>query len=243
MCAMRLLLHGLLLCLISSLCIGQAAAAVRVGNFVWEDLDKDGVQDSGEQGIPGVTVQIWNSAMTSLVGSAVTNATGNYQIMVPDNANYRMRVILPYAGDRFTLPNVGSDTTDSDILSSSTNIGTSNVYTFASGVVANLSLDAGVISDPMRDHNIGDKVFRSNVDGLQTSTTFGRSGVTVELLNTAGVTLQSMVSGSSGHYSFKALPGTYRLRFTHPSEVPTPMQDNGTDDSLDSDIDENGYTD
>ena len=29
----------------------------RIGNFVWHDLDEDGVQDDGEPGIPGVHVR------------------------------------------------------------------------------------------------------------------------------------------------------------------------------------------
>ncbi|RYD48036.1 MAG: hypothetical protein EOP85_04360 [Verrucomicrobiaceae bacterium] len=216
-------------------------AAVEVGNFVWEDLDKDGIQDSGEPGVRGATVQLWNSAVTLLAGSAVTDAAGRYQMTVPDNAQYRMRVILPYAGDRFTLANVGSDSTDSDIVPGSTNIGLSGVYTFAAGRTTAQTLDAGVISDPMKDHNIGDYVFKPEVNGLQGS--WSVNNATVELMNAAGTVLQTTTSNVDGHYSFKAPPGTYRMRFTHSLYRPSPWKDQGSDDTVDSDIDEDGYTD
>ncbi len=46
---------------------------INVGNFVWDDLDHDGRQDTGEPGLANVTVQLWNSAKTRLIDSDVTN--------------------------------------------------------------------------------------------------------------------------------------------------------------------------
>ena len=31
---------------------------VNIGNFIWDDLDSDGIQDVGEPGLPGITVQL-----------------------------------------------------------------------------------------------------------------------------------------------------------------------------------------
>ncbi|RYD19763.1 MAG: hypothetical protein EOP88_17755 [Verrucomicrobiaceae bacterium] len=222
---------------------GHALAAVSVESRVWEDLNKDGRQDPGEPGLQGATVQMWNPDFTVVAGSAVTNSSGNCQMTVPSGAQYRMRVILPFPGDRFTLSNVGADAADSDILPSSTHIGNSDIYTFAPALTVASTLDAGAISDPMRDHNIGDKVFRAPIDGTQNESAPGRSNTTVQLLNPAGAVLQSMVTDATGFYSFKAPPGTYRLRFTHPVEIPTAWKDAGSDDTLDSDIDADGYTD
>ena len=51
-----------------------------VGDWVWYDLDGDGVQDDGEEGIAGVTVTLqekqgsnWNDA-----GSVITDSNGYY---------------------------------------------------------------------------------------------------------------------------------------------------------------------
>lgn len=47
-----------------------------IGNYVWKDLDCDGVQDCNEPGIKGVTVKLyWNNI---LVGSEVTDSCGRY---------------------------------------------------------------------------------------------------------------------------------------------------------------------
>ncbi|MFM7068870.1 MAG: SdrD B-like domain-containing protein, partial [Actinomycetes bacterium] len=48
--------------------VGFAPQAASVGDFVWWDADRDGVQDPGEQGIAGVTLSITNAD-----GSPVTD--------------------------------------------------------------------------------------------------------------------------------------------------------------------------
>ena len=51
-----------------------------LGNFVWKDVNGDGIQDLGEPGIGGVVVQLaitWPDASTTLV-KTVTDATGAY---------------------------------------------------------------------------------------------------------------------------------------------------------------------
>ena len=46
--------------------------AVSVGDFVWSDTGRDGVQDAGEPGIAGVTV-----TLTGPTGLPVTDVNGN----------------------------------------------------------------------------------------------------------------------------------------------------------------------
>jgi len=52
-------------------------APVEIGNFVWADTDRDGVQDAGEPAIPGVTVHLYDATGT-LVATDTTDANGNY---------------------------------------------------------------------------------------------------------------------------------------------------------------------
>ncbi len=47
-----------------------------IGNYVWCDEDRDGIQDPNEPVLPGVTVQLYQGA--AVVASTVTNASGNY---------------------------------------------------------------------------------------------------------------------------------------------------------------------
>ena len=52
---------------------------IEIGNRVWLDTDKDGIQDAGEAGISGITVTLClASAPTTAVSTAVTDANGNY---------------------------------------------------------------------------------------------------------------------------------------------------------------------
>ena len=53
-------------------------APLQIGNRVWWDNDEDGIQDADEVGIAGVTVRLYDSTGTTLLGTTVTNASGNY---------------------------------------------------------------------------------------------------------------------------------------------------------------------
>jgi hypothetical protein len=221
---------------------GGFVIATSVGNFVWSDRDQDGVQDAGEPGIEGVIVQIWNAALTQMIDSTVTDAQGRYAVVVPAGASYRVRVVKKYPGDAFTVKDAAADDlTDSDINPSGPYAGFTDSFSIATNVISTVTRDIGIIEDPMRNHTIGDTVFRADAGGLQGGSTV--SGVPVDLLDASGAVLQSTVSGSGGFYSFLAPPGNYRLRFgTPPGMLPTPHRDAGLDDTLDSDIDANGMT-
>ncbi|HEV7698911.1 MAG TPA: SdrD B-like domain-containing protein, partial [Pyrinomonadaceae bacterium] len=51
-------------------------APIEIGNRVWRDLNGNGVQDPGENGMANVQVHLYQGA--SLVGTAVTSANGEY---------------------------------------------------------------------------------------------------------------------------------------------------------------------
>ncbi|MBV9790757.1 MAG: carboxypeptidase regulatory-like domain-containing protein, partial [Chloroflexi bacterium] len=119
---------------------------INVGNFVWHDLNSNGVQDAGEPGIAGVTVQLWNGAKTALLDNATTNANGNYTLVAPLPGDYRVRVLLP-SGASFTTLDVGAnDQIDSDINPTGTNFGFTNVYTFGSNLISITTIDAGLLN-------------------------------------------------------------------------------------------------
>lgn len=118
---------------------------INVGNFVWNDLDDDGVQDAGEPGLGGITVQLWNSAKTQLIHSTVTNASGLYTLIAPTPGDYRVRVLRPTGSDQFTVKDSlnATDQTDSDINSTGINLGFTDVYTFAANLISITTIDAG----------------------------------------------------------------------------------------------------
>src|SRR5687768_9872583 len=111
---------------------------VNIGNFVWDDLDKDGRQDAGEPGLPGITVQLWNSSKTQMIDNAVTNASGIYTVTAPTPGTYRVRVLLPGPDDEFSPRDQagGNDQLDSDIIddTNSLSYGFTLTFTLASNV-------------------------------------------------------------------------------------------------------------
>ena len=53
------------------------AAPSSIGDFIWEDLDRDGVVDPGESGIAGIVVNLLDAA-GNVVATTTTDASGNY---------------------------------------------------------------------------------------------------------------------------------------------------------------------
>lgn len=217
-----------------------AAVPINVGNFVWEDIDGDGVQDAGEPGMAGVRVQLWNGAKTSLLDSAITNASGNYSLVAPGPGQFRVRVLLPDSDVRFSPKDRGgSDFLDSDIHPSGADFGFTDVYTFSSSLVSITSIDAGILLPSA----IGDRVWDdADEDGIQDPGEAGIGGITVQLWNDArNQLLDSTSTGGDGIYTLVApAPGNYRVRVLRPSNGFSFSPKDRSDDALDSDIHPDG---
>ncbi len=86
-----------------------------LGDFVWNDADADGVQDTGETGIPNVTVELYTNADCSgtAAQSTTTNSSGNYSFTNLAPGTYSVKFVTP-SGYALSPANQGDDTTDSD---------------------------------------------------------------------------------------------------------------------------------
>ena len=117
-----------------------------MGNFVWHDLDADGRQDAGEPGLGGIVVQLWNGAKTQLIDQTATNASGNYALTAPTPGDYRVRVVLPSAGDQFSPKDnaAAGDQQDNDVNPSGASLGFTDIYNFASNLISITTIDAGL---------------------------------------------------------------------------------------------------
>jgi cell division septation protein DedD len=221
---------------------------INVGNFVWDDLDQDGVQDAGEPGLSGLVVQLWNDGKTQMIDSTVTNANGNYTLVAPTPGSYRVRVVLPGAGDAFSPKDQTDDTDDSDFNSD----GFTDTYVFASNLISISSIDAGVVvfrtPTPTRTPtpiNLGNFVWDDlDEDGVQDPGEPGLEGITVQLWNNALTQMiDSTVTNANGNYTLVApLPGSYRVRVLLEGNDSFSPKDQ-TDDTDDSDFNDNGFTD
>ncbi len=90
-----------------------------ISNFVWADLNGNGLQDTGEPGLPEIEVNLYfvNAAGEIIaLMSTFTNAAGFYSFGMLPGSSYVVKVIPP-SGYIFTTPDVGTDDTiDSDVL-------------------------------------------------------------------------------------------------------------------------------
>jgi hypothetical protein len=221
------------------------AGGIVIGNRVWVDLDADGLQDAGEPGAAGVTVQLWNPARTVMLASTTTSALGNYSVVAAGPGDYRMRFLRPLGTDSFSPVDVGVDEqVDSDVHSSRDLFGFTEVLTLAPNLISTTVVDAGLIRAPI---GIGNRVWNDyDGDGLQAPDEPGLVGYTVRLTNAAkDVVYDSAVTVNDGVYQLHAPgPGAYRVRLV--SSAPFPPKNAG-DDALDSEINptepDRGYTD
>ncbi|HIC88592.1 MAG TPA: hypothetical protein EYP04_04220, partial [Anaerolineae bacterium] len=84
-----------------------------LGDYVWHDGNADGIQDTGEQGIPDVTVKLYDSSHT-LITTTTTDATGHYTFTNLAAGDYYIEFVPP-AGYAFSPKDQGGDDTkDSD---------------------------------------------------------------------------------------------------------------------------------
>jgi hypothetical protein len=114
-----------------------------LGDFVWHDVNKNGIQEAGEPGIAGVTVKLFDCA-SNLLASTTTNASGLYLFNNLAPGGYSVQFVLS-TGYAFTLQNQGAD--DAKDSDASTSTGMTGCYTLAAGET-NLTVDAGMFQPP-----------------------------------------------------------------------------------------------
>ncbi|HDG5373292.1 TPA: fibrinogen-binding adhesin SdrG C-terminal domain-containing protein, partial [Staphylococcus aureus] len=177
-----------------------------LGDYVWEDTNKDGKQDANEKGIKGVYVILKDSNGKEL-DRTTTDENGKYQFTGLGNGTYSVEFSTP-AGYTPTTANAGTDdAVDSDGLT------TTGVIKDAD----NMTLDSGFYKTPK--YSLGDYVwYDSNKDGKQDSTEKGIKDVTVTLQNEKGEVIGTTKTDENGKYRFDNLDsGKYKVIFEKPA--------------------------
>lgn len=225
------------------------AGTVAVGDRAWLDINRDGVQDAGEPGVPYIQAELYVNGQTcgTNVPTAVTSTDSNgYYLFTGLPANnyfvcFRVSTpSLPAGGYEVTTINAGgNDLTDSDA-----NITTG--VTAATGALAagesDHTLDLGIRTTvlPANQVSVGNFVwFDHNGDGDQDAGESGVAGVLVTVYHaSSNRPIATMPTDAAGNYLFTGLPSaSYYVIFdlsTIPAGFSVTTQDVGVD-TADSD--------
>ena len=185
----------------------------RIGDRVWLDSNRNGLQDAGEAGLGGVRVQLFEWQSGEFVDSVESTSTGEYGFTGLPPGDYFVRFPTEtYSADgmsmwRLTVPDAGSDdNVDSD--GSLPDGETGRLIVPAGGNLRNV--DGGYY---FVNGGVGDLVWRDdNSDGEQSPGEPGLGGVTVTLLTSTGMIVAQQVTNPAGEYFFPEVPpGDYYL--------------------------------
>jgi len=185
-----------------------AYVTATVGDFVFLDLNENGIQDNDDEGLAGIELSIANMSGT-VMGTLITGADGFYEFIDLVPGEY---VISAAVSDLFlpTLLNVGNDTIDSDLQSLMGAFGVSpfslcsgqNEQTIDLGLVNNFAN----ISGQLYEDSKADSLF----NGLDTAVV----AVEVILYNTDNEIIQTTTTDQNGIYTFDdILAGEYYTLF------------------------------
>ncbi|WP_185376325.1 SdrD B-like domain-containing protein [Listeria booriae] len=166
-----------------------------IQSFVYNDANGNGQKDSGEAGISGVHVTLYNAAGTK-VADAMTDSSGAYSFNAIKPGKYYAKADIPANYKYQSGAYFGND-------------GATNYFTVASEQTLRNELNLGLAS-----------LNNSAISGLVTdaATSTGLANIRVELHDVQGNLVTSVQTDSSGHYGFEGLQaGNYYTKVVIPS--------------------------
>ncbi len=208
------------------------APLVGLGTTVFFDDDNNGIQDAGEASVPGVTIELLDSA-GNVIATTTTDADGNYQFTGLTEGVYTVKV--PASNFAAGGPLEGALTSTGNDVAGSAPAADNNVDLDDNGfnmgdmvITSPVTLTAG--DEPEGDFNptvdfgfyapdaptvgLGTTVFfDENNDGVQDAGEAPIAGVTVQLLDANGNVVAMTTTDADGNYEFTGLPeGTYSVK-------------------------------
>ncbi|WP_228446208.1 SdrD B-like domain-containing protein [Staphylococcus schleiferi] len=191
----------------------EKAENFRIGNRVWEDVNKNGKQDAGEPGVANVKVEL-RDKNHQLLQTVHTNGNGEYIFTGVKKGAYFIQFHTP-EGYKPTVTHATSSTMEND---------SNGRRAFVENVDKDdLTIDFGLIkntNEAEKIYKIGDFVWEDvNKNGKQDVGEPGIAGVTVIILNDKEEEVGRTVTDAQGHYVFDHIKnGRYSVLFETPKE-------------------------
>ncbi|HRQ29486.1 MAG TPA: SdrD B-like domain-containing protein [Saprospiraceae bacterium] len=224
--------------------LGLIKVEAQLGDRVWLDVNKNGIQEESETGLNGIQIRLYNEAgdwiKTTWSGNhPVSGKTGYWSFYNLPIGYYYVRFVIPVEYSNSKAFQGNSSIFDSDITHKF-GPGTTDMLFLPDGFTQ-LDIDAGLFLETYS--SMGDLVWEDiNGNGIQDQDEPGINDVTVQLFNEQKVFLKQTKTANgddqtSGIYFFDYLPsGKYYLRILVPSAYYVATPSGGSDPGKDSDI-------
>jgi len=198
-----------------------------IGDFVWLDLNQNGLADPGETGLANVEIEITDGATTFTV---FTDFDGYWSAIVPDgdwtiavvSSNFALNgplanMLPTYDADGVVSPNVTVITVSGGVVTTPDSLPEGNLgidfgyrldgaFGIAGTVLTNDTRILGIADDIDDFYDDGTDMDAGPLDETELE------GILVYLYTESGILLGTQFTDSQGGYAFTGLPaGTYRV--------------------------------
>ncbi len=176
-----------------------------LGNLIWFDQNRDGIRQTGERGVPGVCVELYDAQTNLLLENTSSDSNGYYGFSVPADRPVFVHFLLPmgstFAPNQQNLVNIET--------------GSSQVFSLGGN---DFSLNPGLmwIDEKAGTSRIGDGGIKiqsgvwtdDNHDGIRDPGEKGLANIQVNLYDGASDTLLAVTrTDKEGMYEFDIQPG------------------------------------
>jgi hypothetical protein len=174
---------------------GNRALTGTVGGVKFNDANGNGVRDSGEAGLSGVTIRLTDAA--GVIRTTTTDAAGAFSFTNVAAGAYVVSEVVPN-GFQQTAPAAP---------------GTFAINVTTGQPIANLLFGNRAVTGPIGTGTVsGRKILDINGNGVLDGTDRGFEGIRFELRDAAGNLIASTTSDAQGNFTFTNVPaGTYIL--------------------------------
>ena len=182
-------------------------APIEIGNRIWTDTNADGIQDAGEAGINNVTVNLYNSDGSTLLGTTTTDANGEYYFNesnitggLEPNTPYQIQIASSNFGSGQSLENlnltVANQGSNELIDSDAVNVSSIATITATTGDFGenDFTLDAGFTSQEFDYGDAPDTGSGTGTGNYETTVTNGGPSHVI----ISGLSIGSAVDGDDG---------------------------------------------